>query len=259
VDTDRWSQIQELYHAALELPPSARAHFLSQSSANDPELRATDTKLHREVALKVVAPEYAEDPNWLSRFQREARVLALLSHPHIAAIYGLEDSGGQCAIAMELVEGPTLAERNARGRLPIPEALAIARQIADALEYAHEKGIVHRDLKPANIKLRTDGIVKVLDFGLAKDVTPREATAAMETATGGGVIVGTPAYMAPEQAAGLAVDRRADIWAFGVVLFEMLAGRQMYARKTTLETLAAVARDDPKWDELPAGTPAEVR
>ena len=212
--------------------------------------RAKDTELKREVALKVLPDSFARDPERMARFQREAEVLASLNHTNIAQIYGVEER----ALAMELVEGEA-----PKGPMPFDEAWKIASQIAAALEYAHEKGIVHRDLKPANIKLRTDGIVKVLDFGLAKDVTPREATAAMETATGGGVIVGTPAYMAPEQAAGLAVDRRADIWAFGVVLFEMLAGRQMYARKTTLETLAAVARDDPKWDELPAGTPAEVR
>jgi Tol biopolymer transport system component len=219
--------------------------------------RATDTKLRREVALKVLAAGFAQNGTWMSRFQREARVLASLNHPHIAAIYGLEESGGVSAIAMELVEGPTLAERMERGRIPVPEALAIAKQIAEALEYAHEKGIVHRDLKPANVKLRPDGVVKVLDFGLAKAIDPKEAPTA--TATGAGVVMGTPAYMAPEQAAGLQVDRRADIWAFGVVLFEMLAGHQVYARKTTLETLAAVAEDDPPWNKLPAETPAEIR
>jgi serine/threonine protein kinase/Tol biopolymer transport system component len=223
--------------------------------------RATDTKLHREVALKVVAQEYASDPNWMARFQREARVLASLNHPHIAAVYGLEESGGQCAIAMELVEGVSLAERMAKGRIPIPEALTIARQMAEALEYAHEQGVVHRDLKPANVKLRPDGVAKVLDFGLAKTVVTEGATkeTPAETQTRTGVIMGTPAYMAPEQAAGLAVDRRGDIWAFGVVLFEILSGRQLYARKTTLETLAAVARDEPQWNELPLETPAEVR
>ena len=218
--------------------------------------RATDTKLQREVAIKVLAPDFANDRAWLSRFQREARVLASLNHPHIAAVYGLEESNGVRAIAMELVEGPTLAERNARKRIPVDEALAIARQIVKALEYAHEKGIVHRDLKPANIKLRPDGVVKVLDFGLAKRAISNESPEL--TATRAGMVVGTPAYMAPEQAAGLPVDRRADIWAFGVVLFEMLSGRQIYARKTTFETLAAVARDEPKWDELPAETPAAI-
>jgi len=216
--------------------------------------RATDTKLHREVALKVVAREFAEDPGWLSRFQREARMLASLNHPNIAAIYGLEESGGQYAIAMELVEGVSLAARMAKGRIPVPESLNIALQIAEALEYAHEAGVVHRDLKPANVRLRHDGVVKVLDFGLAKSVDSKES--AVETCTG--VVMGTPAYMAPEQAAGKHVDRWADIWSFGVVLFEMLSGRQVYARESTMETLAAVARDDPPWKELRAETPAAV-
>jgi len=218
--------------------------------------RATDTKLHREVALKVLAPRFAHNPQWMSRFQREARVLASLNHPHIAAIYGLEESGSVRAIAMELVEGLTLAERIERKPIPIKEALALARQIAEALEYAHEKGIVHRDLKPANVKLRSDSVAKVLDFGLAKAVSPDEEPAATDTRTG--MILGTPAYMAPEQAAGTRVDRRVDIWAFGVVLFEMLTGRKMYGRKTTAETLAAIARDEPRWDELPAETPAAI-
>jgi serine/threonine protein kinase/Tol biopolymer transport system component len=320
VDADRWNQVGDCYHSALERPPHERAAFLAQACANDPELRrevesllghegqadgllespawdhlappdetitiapgalaagalmaeyrivgklgsggmgevyrATDTRLQREVALKVLTPAFAHDSEWLSRFQREARVLASLNHPHIAAVYGLEESGGVRAIAMELVEGPTLADRLAKGRIPIPEALTIAKQIVEALEYAHEKGIVHRDLKPANVKLRPDGVVKVLDFGLAKTVVAHETPST--TATGAGVILGTPAYMAPEQAAGLPVDRRADIWAFGIVLFEMLTGHQIYARKTTLETLAAVARDEPRWDLLPAETPATI-
>ena len=218
--------------------------------------RATDTKLQREVAVKVLPAGFAHDSAWVSRFQREARVLASMNHPHIAAIYGLEESGGVRAIVMELVEGPTLAERMERGRIPIPEALAIARQIAEALEYAHETGIVHRDLKPANVKLRPDGVVKVLDFGLAQAIDPKEAFTGMATRTGD--IIGTPAYMAPEQTSGTPVDRRADIWAFGVVLFELLAGNQLYARETTLETLAAVARDDPPWNKLPAAVPAEI-
>ena len=218
--------------------------------------RATDTKLQREVALKVLTPAFAHDSEWLSRFQREARVLASLNHPHIAAIYGLEESSGICAIVMELVEGPTLADRLSRAQIPIPEALTIARQIAEGLEYAHEKGVVHRDLKPANVKLRPDGAVKVLDFGLAKPA-PSDGGLSM-SATRAGMIVGTPAYMSPEQAAGIPVDRRSDIWAFGVVLFEMLTGQQIYARKSTLETLAAVARDDAQWDQLPAETPAAI-
>ena len=319
MNADRWKQVEDCYHSAMERPAAERPAFLAQACANDPELRrevesllalgpadeilasplwdhissaddtatiapgalsagsmmadyriagklgsggmgevyrATDTKLHRDVAIKVLAPRFAQDSAWISRFQREARVLAALNHPHIAAIYGLEESGGVRAIAMELVEGPTLAERMARGRIASPEALAIARQIAEALEYAHEKRIVHRDLKPANVKLRPDGVIKVLDFGLAKAIETKEAPA--ETATHAGVIMGTPAYMAPEQVAGLPVDRRADVWAFGVVLFEMLAGRKIYSRKTTLETLAAVAKDEPPWDELPTETPASV-
>jgi len=218
--------------------------------------RATDTRLNREVALKVVAQEYARDSQWLARFQREARVLASLNHPNIAAVYGLEESAGACAIVMELVEGPNLAERIAKSRIPVPEALIIARQIAEALEYAHDEGIVHRDLKPANVKLRPDGVVKVLDFGLAKTIESKESP--VETATRTGVVLGTPAYMAPEQAAGKDVDRRIDIWAFGAVLFELLAGRRVYSRETAAETLAAVVRDDPPWRDLPAETPAPV-
>ncbi len=218
--------------------------------------KAEDSRLGRFVALKFLSEEFAHDSAWMSRFQREARILASLNHPGIAAIYGLEASDGLSAIAMELVEGPTLAERMARGRIPVVGTLAIAGQIVEAVEYAHEQGIVHRDLKPANVKLRPDGAIKVLDFGLAKAADAKEIPAA--TATHTGVVMGTPAYMAPEQAAGLPVDRRADIWAFGVVLFEMLAGCRVYARRTALETLAAVARDEPPWDQLPAETPPPI-
>jgi serine/threonine protein kinase len=218
--------------------------------------KAEDSRLGRFVALKFLSEEFAQDSAWMSRFQREARILASLNHPRIAAIYGLEESDGLRAIAMELVEGPTLAEPMARGRIPVAEALAIAGQVVEAMEYAHEKGIVHRDLKPANVKLRPDGAIKVLDFGLAKSADAKEMPAA--TATHTGVVMGTPAYMAPEQAAGLPVDRRADIWAFGVVLFEMLAGCRIYGRKTGLETLAAVARDEPPWDQLPEETPGPI-
>ena len=218
--------------------------------------KAEDSRLGRFVALKFLSEEFAHDSAWMSRFQREARILASLNHPRIAAIYGLEESDGLRAIAMELVEGPTLAERMARGRIAVVEALAIAGQVVEAMEYAHENGIVHRDLKPANVKLRPDGAIKVLDFGLAKSADAKEMPAA--TATHTGVVMGTPAYMAPEQAAGLPVDRRADIWAFGVVLFEMLAGCRIYARRTGLETLAAVARDEPPWDKLPEETPGPI-
>jgi Tol biopolymer transport system component len=218
--------------------------------------KAEDSRLGRFVALKFLSEEFAHDSAWLSRFQREARILASLNHPRIAAIYGLEESDGLRAIAMELVEGPTLAERMERGRIPVVETLAIAAQIVEAVEYAHEQGIVHRDLKPANVKLRPDGAIKVLDFGLAKAADAKEIPAA--TATHAGVVMGTPAYMAPEQASGLPVDRRADIWSFGVVLFEMLAGCRVYGRRTGLETLAAVARDEPPWDQLPEETPGPI-
>src|SRR5687767_13888246 len=198
--------------------------------------RALDTKLNREVALKVL-PDHLLDPERLLRFRREAQVVASLNHPNIAAIYGLEDSGAKPALVLELVEGPTLADRIAQGPLPVEEAVAIARQIADALEAAHEQGIVHRDLKPANIKLRPDGAVKVLDFGLAKLTesgavrTSADATLSptLTAMTGVGIILGTAAYMAPEQAAGKQADKRADIWAFGVVLWEMLTGDRLFA------------------------------
>ena len=198
--------------------------------------RATDTKLKRQVAIKILPPSLAADAGRLARFQREAEVLASLNHPHIAAIYGLEESAGITALVMELVEGDDLSQRIARGAIPIDEALPIAKQIAEALEAAHEQGIVHRDLKPANIKVRADGTVKVLDFGLAKALDPAAAsspqamnspTITSPAMTQAGMILGTAAYMAPEQARGTAVDKRADVWAFGVVLYEMLTGRRL--------------------------------
>ena len=200
--------------------------------------RARDTKLDRDVAIKVLPEAFAHDADRLARFTREAKTLASLNHPHIAAIYGLEESKGITALVMELVEGDDLSQRIARGAIPIDEALPIAKQIAEALEAAHEQGIIHRDLKPANIKVRADGTVKVLDFGLAKALDPAAASspAAMNSPTitspamtQAGMILGTAAYMAPEQARGTAVDKRADIWAFGVVLFEMLTGRRAFA------------------------------
>src|SRR6516164_7663135 len=191
--------------------------------------RARDLKLNRDVALKVLPESFAADPDRLARFKREAQLLASLNHPHIAAIYGFEDSGPVHALVLEFVDGPTLADRIGRGPIPLDEALPIARQIADALESAHERGIIHRDLKPANIKLRPDGTVKVLDFGLAKALDPSASSSGGATmsptlsvhATQAGFILGTAAYMAPEQARGKNVDRRADIWAFGCVVFEM--------------------------------------
>jgi serine/threonine protein kinase len=219
--------------------------------------RARDTRLGRDVAIKIVPHEFASRPDRLARCEREARMLAALNHPHIAAIYGIEDDEGIHALVLELVDGETLAERIARGPLRIADALAIARQIADALDAAHEKGIVHRDLKPANIKITPDGVVKVLDFGLAKLDAPTAevGNSASPTVTVGGtqagLIVGTAAYMSPEQARGLPVDKRTDIWAFGCVLYEMLSGRPAFARDTLSDTLAAVLEREPDWTALP--------
>ena len=229
--------------------------------------RARDTKLGRDVAVKVLPESFAGDPDRLARFHREAQVLAALNHPNIAQIYGFEDSGATHALVMELVEGPTLAERIEHGAIPLAEALAIGKQIAVALEAAHELGIVHRDLKPANVKVKEDGTVKVLDFGLAKALDPTIGSSAdvmnsptlTARATQLGTILGTAAYMAPEQAKGKAVDRRADIWAFGVVLFEMLAGQRAFKGDDVSDVLAAVLRQEIDWKVLPAETPANVR
>ncbi len=228
--------------------------------------RARDGKLHRDVAIKVLPEAVAQDAERLARFQREAQVLASLNHPHIAAIYGLEKVGNLEALVLELVEGETLAERIAAGPIPVDEVLAIARQIADALEAAHEKGIVHRDLKPANVKVTPEGKVKVLDFGLAKALTgdrssPDQTHSPTLTAaaTQAGIVIGTAAYMSPEQARGKSVDKRADIWAFGAVLYEMLAGRKAFEGETVSDTLAAVLMRDVDWSALPAETPSSVR
>jgi len=229
--------------------------------------RARDTKLNRDVAIKVLLPAVANDPERLARFSREAQVLAALNHPNIAQIHGLEDSGGVRALVMELVEGPTLADRIAEGAIPIDEALSIAKQIAEALEAAHDRGIIHRDLKPANIKVREDGTVKVLDFGLAKGLNPAAASSAAAMSsptvtlhgTQAGMILGTAAYMSPEQAAGKVVDKRSDLWAFGVVLHEMLSGRQVFTGETLSHVLAAVLKTEPDWTALPVETPAPIR
>ncbi|MGH9383249.1 MAG: serine/threonine-protein kinase, partial [Vicinamibacterales bacterium] len=229
--------------------------------------RAKDSKLKREVALKVLPADVAADRERLARFQREAEVLASLNHPHIAHIHGLEESGGTTALVMELVEGEDLAQRIARGAIPLEEALPIAKQIAEALEAAHEQGIIHRDLKPANIKVKDDGTVKVLDFGLAKALDPMSGSGADVTnsptltarATQVGMILGTAAYMAPEQAKGRPVDRRADIWAFGVVLFEMLSGQRAFKGEDVSDVLAAVLRQEIDWKALPADTPRKIR
>ena len=230
--------------------------------------RATDTKLKRDVAVKVLPSALAADPERLARFQREAEVLASLNHPNIAAIHGLEESEGIKALVMELVEGPTLADRIAQGAIPVDEALPIAKQIAEALEAAHEQGIIHRDLKPANIKLRPDGVVKVLDFGLAKALEPTGAmspgmsqapTITTPAMTQAGMILGTAAYMSPEQARGKPVDKRADIWAFGCVLYEMLTGKRTFAGDGVPETLARVIERQPDWSLLPQETPEPLR
>ena len=248
--------------------------------------RATDTTLGREVAIKILPDAFAADPERLSRFEREAKTLASLNHPNIAAIYAVGGADGRAPIdsaqgrearpyiVMELVEGDDLSQRIARGAMPLDEALPIAKQIADALEAAHEQGIVHRDLKPANIKVRSDGVVKVLDFGLAKALHPegdglsrRQAEAeasALQTITSPamtmrGVILGTATYMSPEQAKGKSVDRRADIWAFGGVLFEMLVGKPAFAGETVTDILARVMERDPDWSLLPSATPPHVR
>ena len=205
--------------------------------------RATDTQLDRDVALKVLLEAFASDPERLARFEREAKVLASLNHPNITGIHGLEESEGVKALVLELVEGPTLADRVAQGPIPLEDALPIARQIAEALEAAHEQGIIYRDLKPANIKLRPDGTVKVLDFGLAKTFQPNASdpnVAASPTisltaaATQMGTVIGTAAYMSPEQAKGKVVDKRTDIWAFGCVLYEMLIGARVVCRRRYL-------------------------
>src|SRR5262249_30242514 len=221
--------------------------------------RARDTKLGRDVAIKVLPEEFARDPERMGRFEREARVLASLNHPNIAAIYGVEPS----ALVMELAEGPTLAEIIGRGAMPIEEALPIALQIAYALEYAHERGVVHRDLKPANIKVAAKGAsskVKVLDFGLAKAFTnlehsaedPSNSPTMSMAATEAGVILGTAGYMAPEQARGKTADRRADVWAFGVVLYEMFTGRRLFTGETVSDVLAGVLAKEPDLGAVPA-------
>ncbi len=228
--------------------------------------RARDARLGRNVALKVLPPAFAADEERMGRFEREAQLLASLNHPNIAILHGLEESGGVRALVMELVEGPTLADRLAAGPLPLEEALAIARQIAEALEAAHERGIVHRDLKPANVKITPEGVVKVLDFGLAKVAedpavsgNPAASPTLTLAATRAGVILGTAAYMSPEQASGRPVDKRADIWAFGVVLWECLGGRRLFEGETVSHTLADVLRAEIDVNKLPAGTPPVIR
>ena len=221
--------------------------------------RARDTKLERDVAIKILPESFAHDPERLARFEREAKTLASLSHSNIGAIYGLEDADGSRVLILELVEGPTLADRIAQGPIPVEEALLIAKQIAEALEAAHEHGIVHRDLKPANVKVRVDGTVKVLDFGLARVMESAPAAATLTNsptlsmvATQAGVVLGTAAYMSPEQARGFQADHRSDVFSFGVVLYEMLTGRQPFGGETAPDVMASVLARDADLAALPA-------
>ncbi len=229
--------------------------------------RARDTRLRRDVAIKVLPRIFAADPDRLARFDREAKLLASLNHPNIGTIHGLEEVDGVNALVLELVEGPTLADRLGQGPMRTPEALPVAKQIADALEAAHEQGIIHRDLKPANIKIRPDGTVKVLDFGLAKaltsegpgvDVSRAPTVTAAGAATNEGVVLGTPAYMSPEQARGKPLDRRTDIWSFGCVLYEMLTGKAAFLGETHSDTIARILEHEPDWQALPSQTPTVI-
>ncbi len=228
--------------------------------------RAKDARLDREVALKVLPKAFAEDPERVSRFEREARLLAALNHPHIAAIYGREESEGRHVLVLELVEGQTLGERIVRGPIPIAEALPLFRQLAAGLEAAHEKGIIHRDLKPANVRITPDAQVKILDFGLAKSFPGKapagselETVSASDSETGEGRVLGTVSYMSPEQARGLAVDKRTDVWAFGCVLYEALTGRRAFRGDTSSDTVARILEHEPDWDALPDDTPPFIR
>ena len=230
--------------------------------------RARDTKLDRDVALKVLPEAFTQDPDRLARFEREAKVLASLNHPNIAAIYGLEEAGDTRALVLELVEGPTLADRIKQGPIPLDEALPIAKQIAEALEAAHEQGVIHRDLKPANIKVKENGMVKVLDFGLAKAFQPDASDPSLSqsptisltaAATQMGMVIGTAAYMAPEQAKGKVIDKRADVWAFGAVLFEMLTGKKLFEAGDVSEMLASVLVKDPDISSIGGHVPDHVR
>ena len=225
--------------------------------------RARDTKLGREVAIKVLPAAFSEDPQRIARFQREAQVLASLNHPHIGAIYGVEEASGTRFLVLELVDGETLDTRIERGPLPVEDALGLAAQIGEALEAAHEKGVIHRDLKPSNVALTADGQVKVLDFGLAKLTTTGTAADVPESmsptitspalVTGVGALLGTAGYMAPEQAKGREADTRSDVWSFGCVLFEMLTGTRAFEGEDVSDTLAAVLKSEPKWSALPSG------
>src|SRR5262245_28069636 len=228
--------------------------------------RAHDTKLKRQVAIKILPSSVSADPDRLSRFQREAEVLACLNHPLIAAVYGLEDADGVKALVMELVEGEDLAARLCRGALPLHEALRIAKQIAEALEAAHDRGIIHRDLKPGNIMLTTGGTVKVLDFGLAKALdTPASVTdlsdspTIVTSSTRPNVLIGTAAYLSPEQVRGHVADVRCDVWAFGCVLYEILTGKPAFNGETITDLISGIIRIEPDWNALPAKISPAVR
>src|SRR5512140_435506 len=227
--------------------------------------RARDTRLARDVAIKALPAEFAQDPERLARFEREARLLASLSHPNVAGIHGLELAEGHRYLVLEFVDGETLAARIARGALPVDDAMHVCAQVAAAVEAAHEAGVVHRDLKPGNVMLKPDGTVKVLDFGLAKGGASAASDPGLSTsptmthaATSAGVILGTAAYMSPEQARGKAVDRRTDIWSFGCVLFECLTGRKAFAGETISDIVACILQVEPAWTALPPATPERV-
>lgn len=253
------------------MPPSKIAHYQIGvrigAGGMGEVFRATDTKLNRDVALKIVPEAFAQDRDRMARFEREAQVLASLNHPNIASIYGLEEQDGTRALVLELVEGSTLSERMAAGPISLREALSIAKQIVEALEAAHEVGIIHRDLKPANVIVTDDGQVKVLDFGLAKALEGgADSDDEVETsptlsfaATRAGVILGTASYMSPEQARGHKADRRADIWSFGVVLFEMLSGNRLFTGDTPSDVLAQVLTVEPDWEALGGDVSPSIR
>ena len=227
--------------------------------------RARDTRLDREVAIKVLSEELADDEERLRRFEREAKTLASLNHTNIAGIHGIDQVDDTCFIAMELVPGEDLAQRLARGPLPTSEAIEVCRQIAEGLEVAHEAGVVHRDLKPANVRITPEGVVKVLDFGLAKPLIDKSSGTAVTAKpdsfliTEEGMVLGTPTYMSPEQARAKPVDQGTDIWAFGCVLYECLTGRRAFGGESMTDVLAAIASEEPDWSALPASTPSAVR
>jgi serine/threonine protein kinase len=227
---------------------------------------ADDLTLNRKVALKFLPDAFAADPERMARFEREAKLLASLNHPNIAAIHGLEQADGKRFLVLELVEGETLAQRLSKGPLPIEEALGVCRQIAEGLDAAHEKGVIHRDLKPANVMITAGDKIKILDFGLAKawaddtqSVDSSQSPTITEAMTHPGVILGTAAFMSPEQAKGKAVNKRADIWAFGCILYECLTGKRVFEGEMVTETLAAILRAEPDWNALPESTPTNIR